>query len=148
MTYRPTVYKTGILHLGLQCAKPGEELKTSNWFQPTWKTKCITLTDFMLKYFIIMSWKSGFPRKLCYVAMKSDNITFYACEIIKVTSGFNLKKIFFFTRWRHHPKISWNIFQMQITPLLRRHQDPQGCLQKGNCQLSLNLVAWCAVKKP
>ena len=25
------------------------------------------------------------------VAMKSDNVTFYACQIIKVTSGFNLK---------------------------------------------------------
>ena len=26
------------------------------------------------------------------VAMQSDNVTFYACKIIKVTSGFNLKK--------------------------------------------------------
>ena len=26
------------------------------------------------------------------VAMQSDNITFYACKIIKGTSGFNLKK--------------------------------------------------------
>ena len=26
------------------------------------------------------------------VAMESDNVTFYACEIIKVTSGFNFKK--------------------------------------------------------
>ena len=30
------------------------------------------------------------------VAMQSDNGTFYACRIIKVTSGFNLKKTFFF----------------------------------------------------
>ena len=30
VVYKPTVYKTGILHLGLQCAKPAEELKTSN----------------------------------------------------------------------------------------------------------------------
>ena len=30
------------------------------------------------------------------VAMQSDNITFYACKIIKGTSGFNLKKTIFF----------------------------------------------------
>ena len=30
------------------------------------------------------------------VAMQSDNITFYACRMIKVTLGFNLKEIFFF----------------------------------------------------
>ena len=29
------------------------------------------------------------------VAMHSDNVTFYTCRMIKVTSGFNLKKIFF-----------------------------------------------------
>ena len=29
------------------------------------------------------------------VAMESDNVTFYPCKIIKVTSGFNLKKITF-----------------------------------------------------
>ena len=38
------------------------------------------------------------------VAMQSDNITFYACKIIKGTSGFNLKKTNFFARWRQHPK--------------------------------------------
>jgi hypothetical protein len=29
------------------------------------------------------------------VAMESDNVTFYACKIIKVTSGFNLKEAIF-----------------------------------------------------
>jgi len=31
------------------------------------------------------------------VAMQSDNVTFYACKIINVTSGFNLKKTIFFS---------------------------------------------------
>ena len=74
------------------------------------------------------------------VAMESDNVTFYQCKIIKVTSGFNLKKIHFFTRWRQHPQNSWNIFQIQITPLFRPPQDPHGCLEKQNHPLSLNLV--------
>ena len=78
------------------------------------------------------------------VAMQSDNVTFLSFKIIKVTSGFNLKKTIFFTRWRHHPKNSWNIFQIQITPLLWRSQGPQGCLEKQNCPLSLNLAVWCA----
>ena len=78
------------------------------------------------------------------VAMKSDNVTFLSFKIIKVTSGFNLKKTIFFTRWRCHPENSWNIFQIQITPLLWRSQGPQGCLEKRNCPLSLNLAVWCA----
>ena len=32
---------------------------------------------------------------------------------------------------------------MQTTPLLRRPQGPQGCLEKRNCPLSLNLAVWC-----
>ena len=32
----------------------------------------------------------------------------------------------------------------QITPLLRRPQGPQGCLEKRNCPLSSNLAVWCA----
>ena len=76
--------------------------------------------------------------------MESDNVTFYACKIIKVTSGFNLKKTNFFARWRQHPQNSWNIFQIQITPLFRHPQGPQGCLEKRNHPLSLNLVVWCA----
>ena len=75
--------------------------------------------------------------------MKGDNSTFYACKMIKVTSGFNLKKTIFFTRRRHHPKNSWNIFQIQITLLLWRPQGPQGCLEKPNYPLSSNLVVWC-----
>ena len=78
------------------------------------------------------------------VAMQSDNITFYACKIIKRTSSFNLKETNFFTRWRHHSKNSWNIFQIWITPLLWRPQDPQGCLEKQNHPLSLNFVVWSA----
>ena len=38
---------------------------------------------------------------------------------------------------------SWYIFQMKITPLLRHPQGPQGCLEKQNCPLSLNLAVWC-----
>ena len=78
------------------------------------------------------------------VAMESDNVTFYPCKIIKVTSGFNLKKTNFFARWRQHPQNSWNIFQIQITPLFRRPQGPQGCLEKWNYPLSSNLEVWCA----
>ena len=31
-----------------------------------------------------------------------------------------------------------------VTPLFRRPQGSQGCLEKGNHPLSLNLVVWCA----
>ena len=75
--------------------------------------------------------------------MESDNVTFYACKVIKLTSGFNLKETIFFTRWRYHPKNSWNIFHLQITPLFRRPQGPQECLEKQNYPLSSNLVVWC-----
>ena len=86
----------------------------------------------------------NFFENYAIVAMESDNVTFYACKIIKVTSGFNLKIIFFFARWRQLPQNSWNIFQIQITPLFRRPQGPQGCLEKQSYPLSLNLVVWCA----
>ena len=33
---------------------------------------------------------------------------------------------------------------MQITPLFRRPQGPQGCLVKQNYRLSMNLGVWCA----
>ena len=103
-----------------------------------------TLTYFRLKCFKIMTSKSGFLWKLCFVAMQSDNITFYAYKMIKGTSGFNLKKTIFFNRWRQHQKTSWNIFQIQKTPLLWLAQDPQGCLEKQSHPMSLNLVVWCA----
>jgi hypothetical protein len=40
------------------------------------------------------------------VAMQSDNANFYACRIIKVTSGFDFKKKKISARGRHHPKNS------------------------------------------
>ena len=40
------------------------------------------------------------------VAIPSDNANLYVCKIIKVTSGFNLKKTNFFARWRQHPQNS------------------------------------------
>ena len=86
----------------------------------------------------------NFFENYAIVAMESDNVTFYACKVIKLTSGFNLKETIFFTRWRYHPQNSWNIFQIQITPLFRRPQGSQGCLEKQNCPLSSNLVVWCA----
>ena len=91
-----------------------------------------------------MTSTSGVLWKLWIVAMQSDDITFYACKIVKRTSGFNLKGTNFLTRWRQHPKNSWNIFQIQITLLLWHPQDPQECLEKQNYPLSLNLVVWCA----
>ena len=36
------------------------------------------------------------------------------------------------------------LVSFQITPLLRCPQGPQGCLEKQNCPLSLNLAVWCA----
>ena len=100
----------------------------------------------ILGWNVSKSWlqKVDFFENYAIVAMQSDNVTFYACKIIKVTSGFNLKKTIFFARRRHHLKNSWNIFQIQITPLLWRPQGPQGCLEKQNYPLSLNLVVWCA----
>jgi hypothetical protein len=38
--------------------------------------------------------------------MQSDNANFYACKIIKATSGFDFKKTFFSARGPHHPKNS------------------------------------------
>ena len=90
----------------------------------------------------------NFFENYAIVAMESDNVTFYACKIIKVTSGFNLKKRIFFARWRQHPQNSRNIFQIQITSLLWHPQDPHGCLEKQNYPLSLNLVVWCAKIQP
>ena len=75
--------------------------------------------------------------------METENVTFYPCKITKVTSGFNLKKKKI-ARWCRHLKNSWNIFQIQITPLFRRPQGPNGCLEKQNYPLNLNLVVWCA----
>ena len=70
--------------------------------------------------------KVDFLKNHAIVAMRSDNVTFYAWKIINVTSGFNLKKTIFFARRRHLPKNSWNIFQIQITPLLwRTPQNPE-----------------------
>ena len=37
----------------------------------------------------------NFFENYAIVAMASDNVTFYVCKIIKVTSGFNLKKTIF-----------------------------------------------------
>ena len=76
--------------------------------------------------------------------MEIDYATFYACKIIKVTPGFNLKETNFFARWRQHPQNSWNIFQTQITPLFRRPQGHHGYLEKQNYPQNLNLVVWCA----
>ena len=44
----------------------------------------------------------NFFENYAIVAMESDNVTFYACKMIKVTSDFNLKKTNFVTRWRQH----------------------------------------------
>ena len=86
----------------------------------------------------------NFFENYAIVAMESDDVIFYQCKIIKVTSGFNLKQTIFFTRWRYHPQNSWNIFQIQITPLFRRPQGSHGCQEKRNHPLNLNLVVWCA----
>jgi hypothetical protein len=86
----------------------------------------------------------NFFENYAIVAMESDNVTYYQCKIIKVTSGFNLKKTNFFARWRQHLQNSWNIFQIQITSLFRCSQGPQGCLEKQNYPVSLNLVVWRA----
>ena len=100
----------------------------------------------ILRWNVSKSWlqKVDFFENYAIVAMQSDNANFYACKIIKVTSGFDFKKTFFSARGRHHPKNSWNIFQIQITPLFWRPQGPQGCLEKQNCPLSSNLAVWCA----
>ena len=92
-----------------------------------------------------MASKSEFLWKLWYCSYaKWYNVNFYAYRIIEVTSGFDFKKTIFSARRRHHPKNSWNIFHIQITPLLWRPQGFQGCLEKRNCPLSLNLAVWCA----
>ena len=99
-----------------------------------------------LGWIISKSWlqRVDFIENYAIVAMESENVTFWSCRMIKVTSGFNLKETIFFTRWRHLPKNSWNILQIQISPLFWRPQGPQGCLEKRNCPLNSNLAVWCA----
>ena len=46
----------------------------------------------------------NFFENYAILAMESDIGTFYAIEIIKVTSGFNLKQTIFFARWRQQLK--------------------------------------------
>ena len=46
---------------------------------------------FRLKCFKIMASKVDFFENNAIAAMQSDNANFYACKIIKVTSGFDLK---------------------------------------------------------
>ena len=65
------------------------------------------------------------------VATQSDNITFYACKIIKGTSVFNLKKT--------AEILSNTNNSTTLTP-----PGPQGCLEKQNHPLSWNLVVWWA----
>ena len=96
----------------------------------------------------IFSWlqKVDFFENHTIVAMQSNNANFYACEIIKVTSGIDLKETIFLPVGAtiKKSKDSWNIFQTKITPLLGLTGAPQGCLEKQNCPLSLNLAVWCA----
>ena len=40
----------------------------------------------------------NFFENYAIVAMESDNVTFYACKIIKVTSGFNFEENKFFSQ--------------------------------------------------
>ena len=64
--------------------------------------------------------------------------------LIKLTLGNIFIKVKKSARAAPLSQNSWYIFQMQITPLLRRPQGPQGCLEKQNCPLSSNLAVWCA----
>ena len=114
------------------------------WHFVLWDVSCTHWPDF--HWNVSKPWlqRVDLFENYAIVAMQSDSVTFLSSKVIKVTSCFNLKKTFFFTRWRCHPKNSWNIFQIQITPLLWRSQGPQGCLEKRNCPLSLNLAVWCA----
>ena len=100
----------------------------------------------ILVWNVSKSWlqKVDFFEKYDIVAMQIDNAKFYASKIIKVTSGFDFKKTFFPPGGTTIQKNSWNIFQIQITPLFWHPQGPQGCLEKQNCPLSSNLVVWCA----
>jgi hypothetical protein len=66
----------------------------------------------ILRWNVSKSWlqKVDFFENYAIVAMQSDNANFYACKIIKETSGFDFKKTCFSARRCHHPKNSWNIF--------------------------------------
>ena len=50
----------------------------------------------ILGWNVSKSWlqKVDYFKDYAIVTMQSDNVTFYACRIIKATSGFNLKKQF------------------------------------------------------
>ena len=102
-----------------------------------------TLTNFWLNCFKIMASKSGFFWKIWNCGYLYWQKHFFDGHTYKTDIGrhFDKKKS---ARAAPLSKNSWNIFQMQITPLLRRSQDPQGCLKKPNHPLSLNLAVWCA----
>lgn len=61
----------------------------------------------ILGWNISKSWlqKENFFENYAFVAIQSDNSTFYACKITKGTSGFNMKQTNFFTRWHQNQLI-------------------------------------------
>ena len=79
----------------------------------------------ILGWNVSKSWlqKVDFFENYAIVAIQIDNANFYACKIIKALIS---RKQFFSARRCHHPKNSWNIFQIQIPPLFWRLQTLRG----------------------
>ena len=72
----------------------------------------------------------------------------YVIIIYQSTSFAKLKSKESVAAWLYHlHSISYTVTNLAnscVTPLFRRPQDSQGCLEKWNHPLSSNLVVWCA----
>ena len=85
-----------------------------------------------------------FLERLEIAAICTKKNTFLIAILLKLTLDNILIEVKKSPRAAPPFQISWNSFQIQITPLLWQPQDPQGCLKKWNYALSSNFVVWCA----
>ena len=82
------------------------------------------------------------------VAIKSDIFTFIHVKSIKVTSGFNLRRIKKSARGHWHAKKSKTNLKTLVSPLLIRPQGSQGCQKMRQDPLNMQQEVWCAKIAP
>ena len=82
------------------------------------------------------------------VAIKSDIFTFIHVKSIKVTSGFNLRRIKKSARGHWHAKKSKTNLKTLVSPLLIRPQGSQGCQKMRQDPLNMQQEVWRAKIAP
>ena len=82
------------------------------------------------------------------VAIKSDIVTFIHVKSIKVTSGFNLRRIKKSARGHWHAKKSKTNLKTLVSPLLIRPQGSQGCQKMRQDPLNMQQEVWRAKIAP